>query len=155
MKKAPSNKLMREQLDRKFKPLKAGKVSQPKEGWIRSIREALGVPQAALARKLGIAAQSLVDIEKNEQNGTVSLQTLKRVAEALDCEVLYSMVPLRTLEQKVEEQALSAAKQIVERTSLHMSLEDQEPGTKFQETRIKELAEELIRNNDKRIWEIK
>lgn len=146
---------MREQLDRKLKPVKAARVAPPKEGWIRSIREALGITQATLARKLGITAQSLVDIEKNEQSGKVSLQTLKRVAEVLDCEVLYSIVPRDTLEQKVQEQAFSAAKQIVERTSLHMSLENQDPSRKFKEQRIKELAEEMIRNNDKKIWEVK
>ena len=155
MSKAKAIKLMRDQIDKKLKQLKTTAVPPPKTGWIRTIRKALGLSQASLAHKLGITPQSLVDIEKNEQSGKVSLQTLKRVADVLDCDVHYSIVPRKSLEQKVRDQALTAAKEIVGRTQLHMTLEDQRTNNKFQETRIKELAEELIRNNDKKIWEIK
>lgn len=145
--------IQRDQLDRRFGRLKEKNNNVPGEGWIRTIRESLGMSSTQLARRLGITKQSLNRIEKNELTGAVTLETLRRVAMALECNVQLALIPNKSLQNILEIRALEVASKIIERTNLHMELEKQETDKSFRQKRIKELADELIRTGDHRIWE--
>src|SRR5690349_16241493 len=94
----------RARLDERFKSL--GPVAEfkpPVRGWIKAVREALGMTSAQLAERLKVKQPSVVAIEQSEEKGTIELQTLRRVAEALDCTLVYALVPNRPLEESVRD----------------------------------------------------
>ncbi len=151
--KAETNNLLRKQLDSQFS--KQGKLAQkmPTEGWIRTLRKSLGITQTQLAQKLNITKQSMASIENSEREGTITLSTLKKVAEVLNCDIQLGLIPRKSLEEIIVQRAWEKAKAIVSRTALHMNLEAQGSNAEFQERQIKELAEEFIRHPDKHLWE--
>src|ERR1700691_1252652 len=91
-------------LDERFRHLgPANRYTAPVRGWIKAIREALGMSTAQLAERLGIKQPSLEELEQSETKGTIELATLRRVAEALDCTLIYALVPNQPLENAVHE----------------------------------------------------
>ena len=143
--------LARQQLDRRLQ--EEPRNPAPPQGWIRTVREALGMSATQLARKMGIKIQSLRVIEESEKKGTISLSTLTRAANAMNCEVKVCFLPNPSLDGILKKQALEAAQKIHERTALHMSLEDQATSSSFRENQVRETADDLIRNLDRRLWE--
>jgi predicted DNA-binding mobile mystery protein A len=65
----------------------------PQEGYIRTVRKWRGMSGASVARRMGIKPQSLAGIEKSEQDGDVRLKTLRLAANAIDCTVVYILIP--------------------------------------------------------------
>ena len=96
----------RAQLHGRFKALgPVTRYSPPVRGWIKAVREALGMTTAQLAKRLGMKQPSVVAIEQSEGKGTIELATLRRVAEALDCTVVYAFVPNKPLDAAVRDRA--------------------------------------------------
>ena len=99
----------RSRLDERFKELGPVKrYASPVRGWIKAIREGLGMSTEQLAKRLGIRQPSVVAMEQSEAKGTIELATLRRVAEALDCTLVYALVPNRPLETMVRDRARGA-----------------------------------------------
>lgn len=118
------------------------KVVAPPSGWVRTIRTALGMTLQQLGKKLVLTKQSVQDIEKREQDGSITLNALSAVANALDMQLVYGFVPKDgSLEALIERKAGELAKQIVLRTSNTMKLEEQENSKQRIE---KAIAERLI-----------
>src|ERR1035437_9552462 len=106
MKKARLAAQSRSHLDQRFKALgPVARYSPPLRGWIKAVREALGMTTAQLARRLGVKQPSVVAIEQSEAKGTIELATLRRVAEALDCTLIFALVPNKPLEAIVRDRA--------------------------------------------------
>jgi len=106
MKKARLASQSRSQLDERFRELSPAKrYAVPVRGWIKGIREALGMSTAQLAKRLGIKQPSLVELEQSEAKGSIELATLRRVAEALDCTLVYAFVPNKPLESTIRDRA--------------------------------------------------
>jgi predicted DNA-binding mobile mystery protein A len=143
--------LRRRQLDQRLQ--EEPRNMPPASGWIGAIREALGMSSAQLARRLGITKPTMRKIEESERRGTITLSTLKRAANALGCEVKVSLLPPDSLEGILRRRALETAEKILKRTSLHMNLEAQGTSPSFQKEQMKETADDLIRNRDRRLWE--
>lgn len=82
-------------LDQQIAPLHAARAAarRPVHGWLRAIRESAALTQAALATKLGLSRQSYAALETSEARGAISLSSLQRAAEAMDCELVYFVVP--------------------------------------------------------------
>jgi predicted DNA-binding mobile mystery protein A len=98
----------------------------PSSGWIRAIRTALGMTQQELADRMGIAAQSEFRLEGNERNGTIRLESLRRAADGLDCDLVYLFIPRAgSLEQAVRAQAAKVLDRQRDAVDRSMSLEDQ------------------------------
>jgi predicted DNA-binding mobile mystery protein A len=118
--------LQRKQLDAKL--MVAANVQAPRDGWIRTIRTALGMSAAQLGRRLGVSQQEATDLERRERSGSITLSTLAKAAEALDCDLQVTFVPKTSLDEAVKRQA--AAKALAERNRvLHtMRLEAQDEG---------------------------
>ena len=148
-------KLIQIQLDNKIAQFSnLEKVVIPPNGWIYSIRQAINMSLRQLGKRLSITPQSVKEIEEREKSGTISLKVLRQVASALDMYFVYGFIPKdKTLAKMVERRALELAKQIVERTSIQMNLEDQ----KINETRLKqalkEKAEEISQEIPSMLWD--
>ena len=116
------------QLDKKLELLKVLKeVSVPPKGWLHTIRTALRMSLRQLSSKISITPQSLRDMENREVAGTITLNTLRDVAHAMDMHLVYGFVSRHeSLEQMIEKRAKELAMEIVMRTNNSMSLEDQQ-----------------------------
>src|ERR1700694_5749489 len=107
MKKAKLAAQSRLRLDARFQEFgPAKRFAQPVRGWIRAIREGLGMSSAQLAKRLGVKQPSVVELEHSEAKGTIQLATLRRAAEALDCTLVYALIPNKPLEKMVRDRAL-------------------------------------------------
>ncbi len=148
-------KMIQEQLDSKiirFRNLE--KVNVPPNGWIYSIRQGINMSLKQLGKKLSITPQSVKEIEEREKNGTISINVLKQVASALNMHFVYGFIPRdKTLEKMVERRAAKLARQIVERTSIQMNLEDQKNTEVRIKKAIREKTEELIKELPKILWD--
>lgn len=148
-------KLILEQLDatlKRFSALKA--VNPPPKGWIRAIRDALGLSTRQLGDRLGVNKSRITRIEQDEVGGSVTLKTMRRVADALDCVLVYGFVPRKTLEDILRNQAMQVAKKRMSRVAHTMFLEDQGLSEGEQKKAFETAVDELIRTRPKSLWEV-
>lgn len=114
-------------LDDRFQAMQAfTSFKVPSQGWIKSIRESLGMSAADLGDRLGIAAQSVLTLEKSELNGRAQMDSLKKAAEAMDCAFVYALIPNSSLEDFVQRQLKKVVAEKMIKVSHSMKLEDQE-----------------------------
>ena len=150
-----NRKLLIEQLDNKLKPfIETKRVLVPEGGWINTIRTTLNMTMAQLGTKLDITRQGVKRIEESEANGTITLNSLKQIANAMDLKFVYALVPKTgTIEDLIETKAEKLAQKIVLRTNQNMKLEDQGIGDKKINKTIKDLANEIKREVRKSLWD--
>lgn len=125
--KTENRKLILQQIDNKMSAYRGlASTTQPGDGWIQAIRSALNMTQEQLARKMGVSKQNISEFEKREKNGTITLNSLKQVAKALEMELVYALTTREeTLEQIIDGKAMEKAREIVNRTNENMELEGQ------------------------------
>jgi predicted DNA-binding mobile mystery protein A len=139
----------RSRLDERFSEIgPARRFAPPVRGWIKAIREGLGMTTVQLAKRLGVSQPSVTALEQSEAKGTIELATLRRVAAALDCTVVYALVPNQPLESTVRERARLFAKRRLGPVEHTMLLEDQSVVPRDPEARI----DELIRETNPRLF---
>jgi predicted DNA-binding mobile mystery protein A len=117
----------RRALDRRFetlRPLTKSAIA-PRGGWIRAIREALGMSSAELAARMGNTDTAVLKLEQSEREGRARLDTLQRAAAALDCDLVYAFVPRKPLEEMVTDRATEKARALLGVVDHSMMLEDQ------------------------------
>ena len=141
-----------QKLDRTLSSLQQMPRSRPAAGWLRSIRKALGMTTRQLARLVGVAQGTVVDAEAAEGRGNITLATLRRYAAALDCELVYALVPRRPLQTTLEERADRIAREQVGQVQHSMALEGQATSKRFQEEQIAELRQRLLAGKHSRLW---
>ena len=90
-----------QQLDKTLGPWRSVPQSRPSGGWLRAVRQALGMTTRQLARAVGVTQAAVADAERTEAKGDITLATLQRYAAALDCDVVYALVPKRPLQEVV------------------------------------------------------
>ncbi len=130
------------------------KITSPPTGWIKAVRTALGMSQQQLGNKISITRQSIMEIEHREKDGTITIKTLRDVANGLDMELVYGFVPKDgSLDALINRKAKELATQIVLRTSGTMKLEDQENSKKRIQKAIFERAELLKTEMPKILWD--
>ncbi len=126
MKRAEKAAQGRRELDRKFAAVKVEAIrARPRAGWIRAVRGALGMSQRALAQRLDIAPSSAAGLERSELDGGITVGKLAEVARALDCTLVYALVPNASLEETVQSQARRVAAEALGYVGATMKLEDQ------------------------------
>lgn len=109
-----------------WQPLR--ELTRPPHGWIRAVRDALGMSAAALAARLGTTGSAVIRLEQSESADRVRLDTLRRAADALGCDLVYLLVPRRRLTTVVRERARQLARREVAAVYQTMRLEDQAAG---------------------------
>lgn len=144
---------MRDQLDKTFAQLSRLKTLQPPvKGYLRSIREALGMSGKILGERLDVSQPRIVQLEKDELSGALTLKTMRQAAEAMDCVFVYAVVPRISLEETLRQQARIVAAKRLSRTSHTMLLEDQMVSNDEQQKMFKDKVEDLIRNIPNNFW---
>lgn len=143
-------------IEKKIRPwttLRADKA--PRSGWIKAVRGALGMSTRQLAERVGVEQSNITRFEEREASGKVTLASLAAVAKAMDCRLIYAIVPddrYRDLEMIVDERARDLARQLAERTEHSMRLEKQGTDPDDLDERIATLANQLKTQMDSRIW---
>jgi predicted DNA-binding mobile mystery protein A len=117
----------RRRLDQRYRNASIEQLqARPRLGWVRAVRDALGMSTRQLASRMGLTQPTVVQLEQSEANGTIQLATLRRAADALDCELVYAIVPRSgSLEQTVLAHARRRAGAVVRAVDRSMELEDQ------------------------------
>ncbi len=140
----------RRSLDRALAPYHRLPLRRPPKGWIRALRDALGMTAEQLGERLGITQPSVQRLERSEAEDTIQLNTLRRVAEALDCEVVYALVPRENLQTVYDRAARDVARRELRAVSHSMVLEDQAVEDKDEDERLERfIADEL---DPREVW---
>ena len=141
-------------LDRKLSKVDLDQImARPARGWIRAVREVLGLTTTQLAKRLNISQPSVIDMEKAEQRGVISLDTLERAAAAMNCKLVYTLVPNGSFEETIRNQARKVAKARLERVQHTMRLEDQAVLSKNAKAEYERLVDDILTGNLHRIWD--
>jgi len=147
--------ILLDQTDQKIENLKkAGDFHIPAKGWINAVRLSLNMSFRQMGQKLGMTAQSASEMEKREADDSISLNGLKKFAEAMDMKFVYGFIPKEgSLELMIEKRAYQIAKEIVGRTSVNMNLEDQKNTEKRLKKAVQERANGIKREMPRYLWD--
>ena len=142
-----------QQMDAHLKIWRVAQLSaRPRSGWVRAIRESLGMSGAAFARRLGMTPVGVRKLESAEASDAITLASLRKLAQALDCELKYALVPRTSLVQQVKDRAQTVARERLRPIAHSMALEDQavqEPENKLQ---LELIIKELIEGSRRNLW---
>jgi predicted DNA-binding mobile mystery protein A len=125
---------------------------RPPRGWLKAIRESLGLTERQQADRLGMTGSTLHKSELAEAEDRITLGQLRKLADGLDCELVYALVPRKPLTQVVEDRARSIALQEVSGVAHTMSLEDQRPATDRLRKQVEQRTAELLRGRWSDLW---
>lgn len=110
------------------------------------------MPAAHLAKRLGLVPSTVLRLETSETDDTITLSSLRRVAEALGCELQYALVPKQTLAQTMEAQANKVARERMATVAHSMALEAQASSEDAVNSQVEEIAESLLRGSRRELW---
>ncbi|MGE0031281.1 MAG: mobile mystery protein A [Hyphomicrobium sp.] len=127
-------------------------TAPPPGGWIRAIREALGLTHAQLGKRVGRRPQTVLDLQQREAAQTIQLNSLRELAEALDCELVYAIVPRKPLSTMLDERARAVARETLRRTGYSMELERQGLGVREQERAYEREVDRLLAGSRRKLW---
>jgi predicted DNA-binding mobile mystery protein A len=148
--------IVRQQLDKTLSQFDfARNMLPPVKGWIRAVREALGMSGTQLAQRLKVSQPRIPKLEQDELAGAVTLKTMRQVAEALDCVFVYALVPRTSLEDTVRAQARKVAAERMKRVSHTMLLEAQSLDKDEQRASLDAAVDELVRETPRDLWDAK
>ena len=146
--------LARKHLETRLAPLRERpELARPPRGWIRAIRDAYGMTTRQLAKRMGKSQSVIVEMEKGEARDSLTLATLRNAAEALDCTLVYALVPNAPIEELCRKRARMVASQRLSRASHSMALENQGLDSQAQERERERLIEDLLRGSPARLWD--
>jgi predicted DNA-binding mobile mystery protein A len=146
--------LGRRQLDRRLQQIRSmmSVLRPPQNGWISTVRTALGMTQADLAQRMGVTRQAVSHLEQREVDGAVTLKALREAAQAMGGELVYAIVPQRSISETLEQRAYQVALQMTRAVRHTMRLEDQETEGDLDE-RTREIARRLL-DSPNRLWAV-
>jgi len=142
------------QTDKRIRKIARIKDDSPPNGWIYSIRMALGMSMRQLGKLAEITPQGVKDIETREKNGNITLASLEQIGKKLNMKLVYGFVPLDgSLQKMIDKRAFELATKIVARTANTMKLEDQAVSQPMLKKSIKAKVQEIKQKNLKSLWE--
>ena len=146
--------LIREQYQSKMDQLVDSNAQyRPKEGWIRTLRKALGMSSPQLATRLGVSKSQASQMERMECEDRITLKQLRRVAEVLDCDLHYALVPRQPIEKMIRDRAMRKAQRLVDKTNDQMTLEAQQLSHDALERQVNREVDRLMRELPRDLWE--
>jgi predicted DNA-binding mobile mystery protein A len=145
-------KMARRHLDARLVPAipLTASLRRPPKGWIRAIRQALGMSSVQLAKRMGVSQPMIPKIELSESADRIQLSTLRRAAEALDCELVYALVPRQSLDAIVQDRALRMAARTMKPVAHSMRLEAQGVDKVVTDEQLRAHADNI---NPRRLWD--
>lgn len=146
-------KLARKQLERRIAPLRELGLASPPRGWVKAIREALGMSTRQLAARMGASPSRIPAIEKAEISGATTIKTLREAAAALNCTFVYAFVPTKPLDDIVRDRAVEKAGANVARLDHTMRLENQAMLKADLDDEKQRTTNRLLAESPRRLWE--
>ena len=144
----------RRHLDKRLSLLQNGEsFVRPPRGWLKAIREALGMTTGQLGQRLGVVQSRVVAIEQAEAKGTITLNSLEKAAQVLNCRLVYALVPQHSLEDTVKDRASLLAKKRLKSASHTMALEAQSVDEADEGEQFKHLIRQLVDKGGSALWE--
>lgn len=132
---------------------RAGPRQPPKGGWIAEIRSALGMTVSQFARRVGVSKTSALAYQRNEMADTITLQSLRKSADALNCDLVYALIPRKTLAETIEDQVRDKAISRVSALSVTMGLEAQSTDARFNKQELDDLIAEWLQKPPSDLWD--
>lgn len=142
-------------LDEALEPYrKAAETPRPPGGWAKAIRQALGMTKDQLSRRIGLTPSGISTLERNEARGSVTLDSLERLARGMDCHLVYAIVPndAISLEEVIRRQAESVAHKQLGRVSHTMRLEEQGLNAVQEKRQLARFVESLLSGSRRKLW---
>ena len=124
----------------------------PQEGWLRTVRTALGMSGPQLAKRLGVTKARISKAEQDEPTGSVTLKTMQAMAEAMDCKFVYAVVPKQDVEDIIKQRAIEKAKAQVKSASTQMALEAQALSKEQLEYEVERIAAQIVEKMPSDLW---
>ena len=125
----------------------------PREGWLRTVRTALGMSGKQLGKKLGVTKARISRAEQDEPDGRVTLKTIQTMAEGMNCRFVYAIVPKQNVEDVIKERAIDKARAQVQAASTHMALEAQSLNKEQLEFEIERIAGQIMDKMPSDFWD--
>ena len=145
--------LARKNLDRKLAFLREQSLPRPRGGWIRAIRDSLGMTSRQLAKRMGVVQSRIVALEKAEATDSTTLKSLREAAEALNCQLVYALVPKAPLDEVLRERAAAKALDQFGHVAQGMMLENQSLTTGQMHEELERLTAEILNEPLRYLWE--
>lgn len=145
--------LARKNLDRRLGFLRDEPLIAPPSGWIKAIREALGLTTRQLAARMGVVPSRVTAIEKAEITGATTIKTLRETAEAMNCTFVYAIVPTDSLDAILRNQAIKKADSELARYHHTMRLENQALTKDDLATERERLVANMLAGSPRRVWD--
>lgn len=140
-------------LDLASQGVRASPPLQPPSGWLKAIRTALGMTRQQLADRMKVSASTIADLERGEERGTITLNSLRRAARAMGLEVGYAITPVRgTLNELLRNQAEMVARKRLARVHHTMKLEDQAVDRTVRDAQLKRTIDKLLEGSRRNLW---
>ncbi len=133
--------------------IKLRTIQTPAEGWVRTVRNALGMSVVQLARRMKTNPANIFRVEKSELSGSVTVKTLQLMAQAMGCRFVYAIIPETTTNEIVANRALEKAKFLVEQAGKQMALESQALSAKQMKQELERLQQELLVQMPTNLWD--
>lgn len=127
-------------------------INRPKEGWIRTLRKTLGMSGPQLATRLDVSKSQASQMERMEIEDRITLKQLRRVADTLDCDLVYALVPRQSVDHMIRDRAKLKAEQLVSKTDVQMKLEAQQLSNEKLQEQVKFETERLVREMPRDLW---
>ncbi len=129
-----------------------GNFAVPAEGWIRTVRKALGMSGSQLAERVGVTKARISKAEQAELTGGVTIRSMQTMAEAMNCRFVYAVIPEREIGAMVRARALHKAREQVKAASTQMALEDQALSEQQLADEVERLADEILKKMPSDLW---
>ena len=143
-----------QQLDKRFLAFASVATAlRPEKGWIKAVREALGMTTSQLGKRLEVSQQRAAMIEKAEADGSITLKSLEQAAQSLGCRVVYVLYPEEPLHATMRARAEAIADKQLQSVEQTMRLEDQSVAdTEVRKDTRARLVDELLKR-PARLWD--
>jgi predicted DNA-binding mobile mystery protein A len=155
LRKRDRDALRLQQFEDSLAPVRSmGELRRPNRGWIRAIREGLGMTNVQLTKRMRMRApQTIEDMQKLELTETIQVGTLRRLAEAMGCRLVYAVVPPKSLAEMRRDRARQLAERIIKRTAHSMRLEGQGISGEAERRQLENLIEQILAEDPKELWQ--
>ena len=132
---------------------RVARAQVPRGGWVRAVREALGMSAAQLAARLNVTRQTIRDLEQSEATGKITVDSLNKLASAMGCKVVYALVPEKPLDEMQRERASKIADSLVKTVSHSMKLEAQSISEHDERRQKDQIVRKLLAGNPRKLWD--
>ena len=142
-----------DELTEKFSPLRES--ARPQRGWIRSIREVLGMSGEQLARRVGVSQPTIATLERNEAHNKITLESLEKLARGMGCRLVYAIVPenKKSFSDLLHDRATELAREQLAKVSHTMRLEAQDISAKKEKKQLERLVNQYLSGSLRKLWQ--